>query len=92
MADSITTSSYLSIGIRNTASQYDEENPAKIQYIKLPNPKVGLTEEQIKTAVQPGIEAQLYIDDKGVVYASDSKIVTAYTDYQTVTSVDIGMD
>lgn len=91
MADTITTSSYLSIGIKNT-NGYDEENPAKMQYIKLPNPKVGLTEQQIKTAVQPGIEAQLYIDDKGVVYASDSKIVTAYTDYQTVTSVDIGME
>ena len=91
MADTITTSSYLSIGIKNT-NGYDEENPAKMQYIKLPNPKVGLTEQQIKTAVQPGIEAQIYIDDKGVVYASDSKIVTAYTDYQTVTSVDIGME
>lgn len=91
MADSITTSSNLSIGIRNT-NGYDEENPAKIQYIKIPNPKAGLTEEQIKTAAQPGITNQIYLDEKGVVYASDSKIVTAYTEYQTVTAVDIGVD
>ena len=91
MADKIETSSTLSIGIRNT-NGYDEENPAKIQYIKIPNPKTGLTEEQIKTATQTGITNRIYIDDKGVVYASDSKIVTAYTEYQTITTVDIGME
>ena len=91
MADSITSSSYLYIGIKNTDG-YTEDNPAKMQYIKVPSPKIGLTEEQIKTAVQPGITNQIYVDDKGVTYASDSKIVTAYTDYQTVTVVDIGTD
>lgn len=91
MADRIETSSTLSIGIKNT-NGYDEENPAKIQYIKVPNPKVDLTEEQIKTAAQTGITNRIYIDDKGVVYASDSKIVTAYTEYQTITVVDIGVD
>ena len=92
MADSITSSSYLYIGIKNTNGYYTEDNPAKMQYIKVPSPKIGITEEQIKTAVQPGITNQIYVDDKGVTYASDSKIVTAYTDYQTVTTVDIGTD
>lgn len=91
MADRETLSKTLAVGIKNT-NGYTEDNPAKVQYIKIPNPKDVLTEQQIKTAVQTGLTAELYIDDKGVVYASDSKIVTAYTDYQTVLAVDIGMD
>lgn len=91
MADKETVTKIVGVGIRNT-NGYDEENPAKIQYIKVPNPKDNLTEQQIKSAVQTGLTAQIYLDDKGVVYASDSKIVTAYTDFQTVLAVDIGVE
>lgn len=91
MADQITETKILGVGIRNT-NGYDSDNPAKIQYIKIPNPKDALTEQQIKTAVQVGLTAELYIDNEGQTYSSDSKIVTAYTEYQTVTAVDIGVD
>lgn len=91
MADQITESKILGVGIRNN-NNYDPDDPAKVQYIKIQNPKDTLTEQQIKTAVQTGLTAELYIDDKGVTYSSDSKIVTAYTEYQTVTAVDIGVE
>lgn len=91
MADKETVTKIVGIGIRNT-NGYTEDAPAKVQYIKVPNPKDNLTEQQIKSAVQTGLNAQLYIDDKGAVYASDSKIVTAYTDFQTVLAVDIGVE
>lgn len=91
MADKYTETKILGIGIRNK-NGYDEDNPAKTQYIKIPNPKDTLTEQQIKTAVQVGLTAELYIDDKGQTYSSDSKIVTAYTEYQSITAVDIGVE
>lgn len=87
MADTITSSSVLAIGINNEAN-----NPeAKTQYIKLPNPKSGLTENQIKTAVQPGLDSSIYLDNNGVPYTTNSSIVTAYVEEQTVQQLDIGV-
>ncbi len=91
MADQETITKSLSVAVKNT-NNYTEENPAKTQYIKIPNPKDNLTEEQVKNAIQTGFNSQLYIDDKGEVYASDSKIITAYTEISSVISVDIGVE
>ena len=98
MADRITETKILGIGIQNNAEEFDPNtgdlvnSTAKVQYIKLPYPKDGLTEQQIKSAVQVGITSRIYIDDRGVEFSTDSSIVTAYTEYQTVTAVDIGVD
>lgn len=91
MADKITETKILGVSIRNT-NGYDDQNPATMQTIKLPNPKDSLTEQQIKAAVQTGLNAELWIDSKGATYASDSKIVTAYTEFQSVRALDIGID
>lgn len=93
MADTITESKILGIGIKNkNPERYSEDDPATTQYLKIPNPKDTLTEQQIKNAVQTGLNAEIWRDNKEVTFSSDSKIVTAYTEYQTVTAVDIGVD
>lgn len=91
MADQLTVTKTLSVTIKNT-NGYDEDNPAKSQYIKIPNPKDGLTESQVKTAIQNGLTSQIYLDSEGAVYSSDSKIVTAYTETSSITTVDIGVE
>lgn len=88
MADTITSSSIIAIGINNEVN-----NPeAKTQYIKLQNPKSNLTEEQIRAAVQPGLTQSIYLDANGIAYTSESSIVTAYTENQTVQALDIGVE
>lgn len=88
MADTITSSAILAIGINN-----ENNNPeAKTQYIKLPNPKSSLSEEMIKTAVQAGLTNSIYLDNSGIPYTSESSIVTAYTEYQTIQALDIGVE
>lgn len=92
MADKETITKTLAVGIQNKSSAYDELNPAKTQYIKLPNPKDQLTEQQVKSAVQTGLNYELWIDSKGETYSSDSRITTAYTEFQSVRAVDIGVE
>lgn len=93
LADKETRTNTLVVGVQNTnAEAYDESNTAKTQYIRLPNPKTNLTEEQIKNAVQTGLTDEIWLDNKDVVYATDSKITTAYTEHQSILAVDIGVE
>lgn len=82
MADTINNSPELAIGITNSLD--------KIEYIKVPNPKrSGLTEQAIRTAMQPFITNQILIDNNNELILSDSQITTAYTEYDTIHHIDL---
>lgn len=81
MADTISTSAELAIGITNSLE--------KIEYIRVPNPKDSVTEQSIKTALQPFINNRIIIDNGGEAVSSESQITTAYTDHDTVHNIDL---
>lgn len=95
MADKITEGNSLAIGLT-----YDYTNPddqvikTRNTYIKVPNPRSGLTEQQIRT-----VAAQLIAEDGGIIrnaeggtYDSSTAIFTAYTEYEKKIEYDLGLD
>lgn len=89
MADSITNSNILGIGI----DWYDtEEDKAKTAYLKIPNPKNSLTEQEIKSAVGTLLTNRILNDAKGNALETETTIIsTAYTEEQEVIEIDIGL-
>lgn len=85
MADTVTTSSVLGITFNNSVN---DEN-ARNQTLKIPNPKTNVTETQIKDVANSMLNAEMLTDNNGYNYTSDSEIVTAYTEFSTVTVYDI---
>lgn len=85
MADTVTTSSVLGITLNNSVN---DEN-ARNQTLKIPNPKTNVTETQIKDVANSMLNAEMLTDNNGYNYTSDSEIVTAYTEFSTVTVYDI---
>lgn len=89
MADTIKSSNDLSIGL-----DYMEENAetgitsAKTIYLKVPNPKVNLTENEIRTATQTFIEQNIIKDPTGTPFSA-SAIGTAYTTKETKIDIDL---
>lgn len=96
MADKVTTTYTLAIGIEYIDSSTEK---AKTVYLKIPNPRSGLTENTIKntmaqllpsnpTSVQP----ILLRPDNGQPFNGTSDVKTAYTESQEVIEVDIGIE
>ena len=88
MADTVESSSYLGVTITNAPNNEEAKN----QTIKIPNPSSSVTEAGIKTAVTNLINNGILLDNTGQAYTSDSEIVTAYTEYSTVQTLDIGIE
>lgn len=87
MADTVSASNNLSVGIEYINS---EDGAKKTGYIKIPNPKSNLTEQQIKNQVGAVITNNVLIDEYDEPVTDTSKILTAYTTAQTIRNLDIG--
>lgn len=87
MADSISSSSELAVGLDYTK---DEEGVLKNRtvFLKIPNPKSNLTESQIKTAMNTFINQQIILDPDGKAFSTTS-IGTAYTQNETKIDIDL---
>ena len=93
MADTVSTSIILGIGVEYTDT---ETQKAKTTYLKIPNPKNNLTEQEIKDAAK-----LLVIGDENNTYEpllltsqgerfSETAILTAYREEQEIIELDIG--
>lgn len=95
MADKITEGNSLAIGL-----QYDYTNPddevikTRTTYIKVPNPKTGLTKQQIQTVMAKLIseDGGIILNAEGGTYDSSTALFTAYTEYEKKTEYDLGLD
>lgn len=84
MADSLTSDSYLSIGLEYLDH---ETNKNKTLAIKVPNPKANITETQIRTAMDTFINQQIILSPEG-----DSFSTTSVSTASTVTEQKIKLD
>ena len=90
MADTVTTARVLGIGIDWYDTSTEKE---RTTYIKVPNPKNSLTEEQVRTAAGALITNGILLNDNGGSLGTDTTIVsTAYTEDQEVIDIDIGVE
>lgn len=95
MADKITITNILAVGIRYT-SDYTTDKKSTI-FMKLPNPQSNLTEQQIKNVFTPLLTTQ---EGQGGAFLtaptdenfdSSASVHTAYTEYQKVVDIDLGL-
>lgn len=96
MADKITTTNILAVGIRYT-SDYTTDKKSTI-FMKLPNPQSDLTEQQIKNVFTPLLTTQegqggafLTNPTTDENFDSSASVHTAYTEYQRVVEIDLGL-
>lgn len=89
MADKNTEQRILAIGL-----EYEKDGANKTAYIKIPNPRNNLTEQQIKEATQKLLDGAEPIlrSTTGAPLDSSTAIVTAYTEYVKTTEYDIGVE
>lgn len=87
MADKITESTVLGIGIEYTTASYDTD---LTRYIEIPNPRSGLTETQIKTAMQNYLTGNVFLDKKTGDTLVGANVKTAYTERTKIIDYDIG--
>ena len=91
MAQTTTTTNTLGVGLEynDTAAQR-----IKTAYLKIPNPKNNLTEQEIKTAVLTLIngEEPIIKDTFGNAFDTTTAIATAYTEAQEVIDIDTGYE
>ena len=92
MADKITQSVILGVGIKYLAVVDIEEGTTKDKttYIKVPNPRSGITENQIKTAMQNYLTGNIFLDPRAAEPLENASIDTAYTEITKTTDYDIG--
>lgn len=93
MADSITSSYELSVGLdylgwEKQSGTSERKQVTKTAYIKIPNPRANLTESEIKTAVGSFINAQIVFDPEQNPF-STSSIATAFTTSEEKINIDI---
>lgn len=87
MADTITRTNTLAIGIQYV----DSEAKEKIAYVKIPNPREELQESAIKAAGQKLID-NILLDPEGGEFGTDTKVETAYTEKVTIEELDLGLE
>lgn len=93
MANKITEGTILAIGLEYEG--VTSEGPAtKTAYVKIPNPKNNLTEQQIKNVAMQLIsgEGAILRDAEGDDFDTETAIVTAYTEYEKKVEYDLGLD
>lgn len=91
MADKITEGTILAIGLEYADVSADK---IKTAYVKVPNPKNNLTEQEIKTVAQQLIngDGAILRDANGAPFDSETAIVTAYREYTKTIEYDIGVE
>lgn len=85
MADKITENSILAIGIEYTDNT---TGSTKTGYIKVPNPRSTVTENQIKTAMQNYLTGNIFVDENADTV--NASVATAYKEKTKRTDYDIG--
>ena len=88
MADSISSSYDLSVGLDYITGDGKGGVGTKTAYLKIPNPKANLTESAIKTAVGNFINTNIVTDEEGNAF-STSSIATAFTTAEEKINIDI---
>lgn len=88
MADSITSSFELSVGLDYVTGDGKGGIGTKTAYLKVPNPKTNLTESAIKTAVGTFINQKIVTDEEGHDFSTTS-IATAFTTSEEKINIDI---
>lgn len=94
MADTITTSANLGIGIEyDEKISVDGKKETRTSTITVPNYKTSITEQQIKDAFgnQQVLIGGYDVDNLPILITSDN-VVTASTTNQTINNIDIGWD
>lgn len=91
MADTITNTNTLAVGLEYTDTTTDT---VKTVYLKVPNPKSGLSETTIKNTIQKFISGENPIlkTPQFQDFDSATAIATAYTETVQRTDYDIGID
>lgn len=88
MADSITSSKTLSIGV-----EYTEDKDTRTTTINIPNFRQSITEQQIKDVFTNQNVLIYGYDESGAAKPVKSEnIVTASTTNQTIANIDIGWE
>lgn len=88
MADSITSSFELSVGLDYVTGDGKGGIGTRTVYLKVPNPKANLTESEIKTAVGTFINQKIVTDEEGHDFSTTS-IATAFTTSEEKINIDI---
>lgn len=91
MADTIKEGTIIAVGVEYT----DAEAKTKNVYVKIPNPKSNITEQQVKSIFQGEIIGganPLFVPPEGGTLDSDTAVFTAYTEYTKTTEYDIGVN
>lgn len=82
MADTITSTSELYIGLTNSND--------KLQYLQIPNPRpASATEESITSAAEYFVTNKILIDDYGAVISDTEAVTTAYIQNDTINNLDV---
>lgn len=93
MADTITASKTLDIGIEYEYGSADEPNRKLTTTIKLKNFKSNITESQIKTAFdQQNVLIYGYDGNDNPQFVTPENIYTASTTNQTINNLDVGWE
>jgi len=91
MAQTTTTTNTLGVGL-----EYNDSTAQRIKtaYLKIPNPKNNITEQEIRTAVLTLIsgEEPVLKDTFGNAFDTATAIATAYTETQEVIDIDTGYE
>lgn len=78
----VTVKKTLNVGFTNS------EN--KLEYLKVPNPATReMTEAKIREVANYLVTNQVLIDNYGEVISDTSQVTTAYTEFNTVTDIDL---
>lgn len=85
MATTTTTNYTLAIGFEGLDAVTGR---TKTTYLKLPNPKENVTENEIRTAAASVLK--ILNDSNGDAYDTATAIATAYTETQEIIDVDTG--
>lgn len=94
MADTITTSANLGIGLEyDEKISVDGKKETRTATITIPNYKSSITEDQVKQAFgnQQVLIGGFDVDNNPITITSDN-VVTASTTNQTINNIDIGWD
>lgn len=87
MADSITSSANLTIGI-----EFDDEGTTRTTSVTIPNYKANLTRQEIKDIFDNN-QVLIYGYDENIPkYIVGDNVVTASTTNQTIKVIDIGVE
>lgn len=91
MADTITTAKTLAVGMEYISTETEK---TKTVYLKIPDPKTGLTESTVREYAGKMISGAnpILLNPDGEPFDTATAIVTAYTENVQTQELDIGVE